>query len=199
MNYIFIYKLLKIEQKSNMKLYILELIEGKYYVGKTNKSVEDRFIEHFKGTGSEWTSIYEPIKIIERIDNVDDFDEDKYTKIYMSKYGIDNVRGGSYVSFVLPDYQIKSLEHELKLSTNKCFKCGKMGHFINECQEVKNSFYKEHINNKNNNCFRCGRHGHYANGCYANTDIYGNNINDNTYGEYYNDSDESEYSKSSDE
>jgi hypothetical protein len=43
-----------------------------------------RIEEHFRASGSEWTKKYKPIKVVETKLNADDFDEDKYTKIYMS-------------------------------------------------------------------------------------------------------------------
>lgn len=60
-------------------IYILELKDGKYYVGKTNNP-DARILDHFKGGGSIWTKKYEPVKIIEKIPDCDDYDEDKYTK-----------------------------------------------------------------------------------------------------------------------
>ena len=78
-------------------IYTLKLKQGKYYVGKTSHP-NFRIESHFNSEGSGWTKMYNPIKILEIIPNCDDYDEDKYTKIYMDKYGIDNVRGGSYTS-----------------------------------------------------------------------------------------------------
>jgi hypothetical protein len=81
-------------------IYILQLEQGKYYVGKTiNPSF--RLDSHFNSNGSAWTKLYKPIKMIELIPNCDDYDEDKYTRMFMDKYGIDNVRGGSFVSVEL--------------------------------------------------------------------------------------------------
>jgi hypothetical protein len=40
---------------------------------------------------------YKPIELIELLPNCDDYDEDKHTIKYMDKYGIDTVRGGSFV------------------------------------------------------------------------------------------------------
>lgn len=77
-------------------IYVLELVDNKYYVGKTDNP-QFRLESHFNSNGAAWTKKYKPINIIELIPNCDDYDEDKYTLKYMEKYGINNVRGGSFV------------------------------------------------------------------------------------------------------
>ena len=77
-------------------IYIIQLEKGKYYIGKTNNP-QFRLESHFNSTGSEWTKIYKPLRVIELKPNCDDYDEDKITRQYMDKYGINNVRGGSFV------------------------------------------------------------------------------------------------------
>ena len=54
----------------------------------------------------------------------------------MDKYGIDNVRGGSYSSTNLSESQIKNLHHINKSHNDKCFNCGKKGHFMNICKLI---------------------------------------------------------------
>ena len=81
-------------------IYVLELESNKYYIGKSNNH-DIRINDHDNGIGSEWTKKYKPIKIKEIIHNCDMFDEQKYTKKYMYEYGIENVRGGSYVQINL--------------------------------------------------------------------------------------------------
>jgi len=85
-------------------IYILQLEKGKYYIGKTNNP-QFRLESHFNSNGSEWTKIYKPLKVLEINPNCDNYDEDKYTRIYMDKYGINNVRGGSFVSVKLSKSQ----------------------------------------------------------------------------------------------
>lgn len=68
-------------------IYILKLKNNKYYVGKS-QDPERRFIEHLSGSGSAWTQLHHPIEIIEIIQNVDDFEEDKQVKKLMSLHGI---------------------------------------------------------------------------------------------------------------
>ncbi len=73
-------------------IYVLQLEQNKYYIGKTSQP-DIRIDSHFKSSGSMWTKKYKPIKILELIENCDNYDEDKYTIIYMIKYGIPFVRG----------------------------------------------------------------------------------------------------------
>ena len=115
-------------------IYVLKLEEGKYYVGKTNNP-KKRLKEHIKKNGSQWTNMYKPMKVIEIIDNCDDFDEDKITMKYMDKYGIDNVRGGSFVAINLSESTIETLRNMHNGRNDKCFICGKVGHFANQCRE----------------------------------------------------------------
>ena len=148
-------------------VYVLKLEKDKYYVGKTSNPIF-RLDNHFKNNGSEWTKLYKPIKIIKLIPNCDNYDEDKYTKIYMDKYGIDNVRGGSYTSIKL-DLSTKIELIKISNSTNdRCFKCGKKGHFIKECNDDSSNDDSCDIV-----CFRCGRTNHYSSTCYATKHIKG--------------------------
>jgi len=147
-------------------IYVLELEQNKYYVGKTN-NINFRIQDHINSNGSSWTKKYKPIRILEIISNADDYDEDKYTRIYMDKFGIDNVRGGSYVTINL-DYNTVNQLKKMSISTNnKCFNCGKSGHFVKSCPDKKITI----------TCERCGRN-HPTTSCYAKKDINGIEIHE---------------------
>lgn len=115
-------------------IYVLKLIKNRYYIGKTSKDISIRYSQHKKGFGAKWTELYKPINIIEFFKSNNKFDEDNYTKKYMELYGIENVRGGSYSNIKLVDYQLRTLEQELRTANDLCFKCGKSGHFASQCK-----------------------------------------------------------------
>jgi len=113
-------------------IYVLRLEEGKYYIGKSN-DVPNRYQQHLNGAGSAWTKKYRPLALEKTIEHVSPFEEDKTTKEYMSIYGVDNVRGGSYVEIVLNDAQKKLLYKEIWAAKDLCTHCGRSGHFVEDC------------------------------------------------------------------
>ena len=121
-------------------IYVLELVDNKYYIGKTDNP-QFRLESHFNSNGAALTKKYKPINIIELIPNCDDYDEDKYTLKYMEKYGINNVRGGSFVSINLDNNTIEFLNKMSNGTNNKCFNCGEIGHFIKDCKKTVISCY----------------------------------------------------------
>jgi predicted GIY-YIG superfamily endonuclease len=176
------------------ELYVLQLQGGKYYVGKTT-DINRRYEEHKTGRGSSWTSKYKPVKILEVRPLKDTHDENNTTKDLMKKYGVDNVRGGSYTQVELPEHLTATLQAEIRGNSDACFKCGEQGHFakdcdveevtVYECEECHAEFetmtkFNRHSckpsyksSNYNGGCYRCGRLSHWADECYASRHVKG--------------------------
>jgi predicted GIY-YIG superfamily endonuclease len=136
-------------------IYVLRLEDRYFYVGKTN-DVNQRYAQHCSGNGCEWTKLHKPVCIERIIENASPYDEDKITKEYMDLYGIDQVRGGSYVAINLSPHDIKTLNREKWMANDWCMRCGQAYHFVKDCDAVvdingNKLFYQDnHYNSFNN-------------------------------------------------
>ena len=140
-------------------IYILELEDGKYYVGKSH-NLESRLRSHFNGEGAVWTKRYKPIRVLKTIDTAD---EDSCTIDMMYKYGIENVRGGSYSTLILDDISVQSAIRAMVTKFDLRYKCLRPGHYGSHCKRY---------------CTRCHRTSHYTDQCYASTTRYGASLID---------------------
>jgi predicted GIY-YIG superfamily endonuclease len=177
-------------------IYVLKLQGGNYYVGKSS-DVIGRYQEHMNGNGSAWTKKYRPLSLLESRDNVSSFMEDMVVKEYMAKYGIEKVRGGSYVTEKLSDFHLDALKMEIWTANDCCTNCGRKGHFVKDCHAKTdvsgNSLYVyscercdkvfpdekvceahergcrpvKYSAKSGITCYSCGKTGHYATTCYA--------------------------------
>lgn len=114
--------------------YVLELENKKWYIGRTS-NLERRFKQHKSGFGSEWTKIHPVVQIESYIVSKNNFEEDMIVKKYMSNYGIENVRGGTYSTVKLTNSVINFLQKEILHANNLCFNCGELGHYVSNCSK----------------------------------------------------------------
>ena len=121
-----------VKETNDKSVYVLSLENNKFYVG-ISSNVQRRWLQHREGVGALWTRLHKPIKIVTVSRHASSFEEDKLTKLYMSTYGIENVRGGSYISITLSDDQIRAIRKELLFNSNRCIRCEEVGHYVKNC------------------------------------------------------------------
>ena len=115
-----------------MYLYILKQTQNKFYVGKT-RYLKSRIINHFMFKKKGWTNKYKPesVYFIKKMNLA--FEEDMKTLEMMKKYGIDNVRGGSFSNIQLSNCEISIINKMINTAEDKCFICGSNTHFESDC------------------------------------------------------------------
>jgi hypothetical protein len=118
-----------------MVVYILELSDGFYSISRFSIS------QIKNGSGTSWTKLHQPVSVIKTIykdeEYDEDFSEDDIVYEFMEKYGIEKVRGGSFNSVVLSEYQISILNQKLKKHENT----------YNKNKENSNNSISYHYNN----------------------------------------------------
>lgn len=92
----------------------------------------------------------------------------------MAKYGIEQVRGGTYSTVQLTPETIDHLRREIRNANDLCLRCGRAGHFVSSCYAATD--VDGHKLARTAHCTRCGRDGHVMTSCYADTDLDGNKL-----------------------
>ena len=119
-----------------VNIYVLELKHNKYYVGKTDHTLQ-RFNQHMRKNGAKWTKKYPVIDLYDFHPRMKSSDENRITREMMRKFGVANVRGGSWTKVNMTKDEIRRLESKLKhkpsVSTKSCTRCGRDSHTKAKC------------------------------------------------------------------
>jgi len=124
----------------NEGVYILELAEGRVYVGYST-DMRKRVQQHMAGQGSAYTRAFPPTGVVlPRLGCVSgspEAAERDETLRYMFLRGIQAVRGWRYVRVEMSDADVDEAETNIRELYDLCRRCGHPGHFITQC---RNSF-----------------------------------------------------------
>jgi hypothetical protein len=152
------------DDRTPSRVYVLELRGGYVYVGKTARDVGARMHEHmgphastrrggssgasgiarrllsFASRGSGFTKLHVPTgRMLPRLGNVcgdGDCAERDETLRQMYKRGVQKVRGWKYVRpGRLTGSELRDIEENIRELFDLCRRCGKKGHFTNQCRE----------------------------------------------------------------
>jgi hypothetical protein len=108
-------------------IHILSLYKNKFFIFESSDddkySVINKLIKE-----SDWLKEY-PFKSIIQ-DNLTSYDVNLWTLKYMYQFGISNVRGGKYNTFILSDDTIKELKYLINNFLTICSLCGKYNFHI---------------------------------------------------------------------
>jgi predicted GIY-YIG superfamily endonuclease len=173
-------------QQEKLYIYVLELVNNKYFVGKTN-NLRLKLNEHNESRGIEWTKIHEPLHVLYIYESSNSFDELKTTLSMMRYAEINDVRGANFNEVKLRKDQITMIEEMLNSVPNCCTYRGSSKHsFVNcdisinsykyEFKKTKLSEQKSLIDSSKVKCHRCMRIGHYDTYCWAKRCINGNTL-----------------------
>jgi hypothetical protein len=154
-----------------MDIYLIHLEQRKYYVDITNDTAKkwQQYLDGTNTSGGQWTKVYLPIKMSVIATAASPTDLNNHVKTMMLKYGINNVRGGSYTKFHLEPIVVAILYKELETAVDRCYNCGRTGHYASSCKHrQQNTYTTPKLANKQltvKKCSQCGLPGHNKRSC----------------------------------
>lgn len=117
---------------SHGTVYVLELENGKYYVGHTKDVNLSRILEHGNTQKSAmWTQQHKPLRIMRMIPG-STCDEDRMTIHAMEVFGWRNVRGGKWTRTQMENPPQELVRNGL-LTNEICTRCTRYGHNVKIC------------------------------------------------------------------
>ena len=127
-------------------LYVLRLVEDKYYVGRT-EDVTARLERHRRGGATNWTTRFPPLPGHDALyfwkPLLSDEEEDAVVESLMferyKRHGFDVVRGGTFFHRILPEHRRRALVDKFRVRDERCFVCGDESHASKNCPERRSA------------------------------------------------------------
>lgn len=118
-----------------MIIYVLELADGCFYVGRVAKDedLDGRIEQHKAGGGAEWTKQHPVIGLHSAMYDAAPTDEDARVVSLVAEHGLDNVRGGTFCSPTLDEAELRILAKMADSVRGSCYHCHETGHCTSEC------------------------------------------------------------------
>lgn len=118
-------------------IYILELTQGRVYVGRTS-DIHRRLTQHMSGQGSAFTRAFPPtgtlLPRLGRVTGSAEAAERDETLRYMFLRGIPLVRGWKYTKVRMAAEEQQEAEANIRELFDLCRRCGDPGHFVTQCK-----------------------------------------------------------------
>ena len=168
------------------KIYILELADKCYYVGKTSYHLVDSVMkEHMDGNMMcEWTRLHRPIRLIREFDETSCDLEDITTERLMREHSVLTVRGGIYSEVTLPQHQLQVLSEKSCSVKDQCLECNSTEHTHTKCPSSSKTS-SPNLQKRprlevtvENACERCGFDTHTIDICHETVNIDGYELSD---------------------
>jgi predicted GIY-YIG superfamily endonuclease len=119
------------------QIYILELAQGRVYVGRTS-DLSRRLMQHLAARGSSFTQAFPPtgalLPRLGRVSGSAEAAERDETLRYMHLRGIPLVRGWKYTRVAMTDAEEADAEANIRELFDLCRRCGHKGHFVGQCR-----------------------------------------------------------------
>ena len=109
------------EYNDKIFMYFLSLENDKMFLYADFKYDEDT-IMYYCEEKYEYVKLNKPKKIVFTLEIFDLYDVDKYVKMFMHMFGINETRGGSYTDVKLPEFLIKAIEFEKPITCMDFYK-----------------------------------------------------------------------------